>query len=151
MTLQNMTQLRKDLNYFLKDTSRFVFNDFNDFSKSFSKQELFLVSFGHQPFQGVKIKSSGIEKFFKKIIVTNGKKSLIIKQLITEFGGNGKVYFVDDRPDQLEDVLSEIDDVVAIRVKRGQGRYKDLACKNEKVKQVRSLKQAGKFIKKTKT
>lgn len=147
MTNVEMAQVKDDVRQFLKDTSRFVFADFGSFSKIFKKKQLILVSYGFQPFQGIKIRSSGVAKSFNRVVVTSGKKSLIIQNILARNSFNEKTFFIDDRPDQLADVMNSIGNVVPIRVRRRWGRFRDLESKQEGIVEVKTLKSAAKIIK----
>jgi len=146
ITSKNQDSLKSEVRKFLNNTAEFVFKDFFKFANNYKNKDLILLSYGKQPFQGLKIKSSGISKYFKRVIVTSGKKSSIVQSLIAENNYYGKIFFVDDRPDQLDEVIATIKDVIPIRVKRTQGRYKDLQTNHKRIHEVASLKNVASYI-----
>ena len=136
--------IRKELEVFLKDTGKYIFNDVENFLKKFEKKNLFIISYSKTDFQKNKIKNSGISKYFKKIIITDEKKFKVLKRIIdTEKIKEEEIFFLEDRVDYIAGVKNEIPWVKTILVRRPQGRYKDevLACCDFRIK---NLKEAGK-------
>jgi|GEM_PF-475201 len=129
---RSLEKVESRVEFFLKDLSRFVFEDFYFFVQKFSRAELFLVSFGDSVFQRKKIAASGVEKYFKKIFVTNGSKGKIIQKEVEKTpiektaNKKEKVIFIDDRIDQLEEVKRENSKIILIRMKRTEGRFGEL-------------------------
>lgn len=115
-------KLKEGINDFAKDTSIYIFSDVLDFLKNFSKKELFLLSYGETKFQNLKIKNSGITKYFSKIIVGDKLKAETIKNLIKNSDTN---YLLEDRVEQITDVEKKFPFVKTILLKRQEGRYKD--------------------------
>lgn len=123
----NVSSLEQELEFFLNDTSNYIFSDVEFFLKKFEKRELYLLSYSKTNFQKLKIKNSGIAKYFKKIIVTDDKKSKAILEIIKKKKNwkKEKTYFLDDRIEYLKDVKNKISHIKTIFIKRKEGRYKD--------------------------
>ena len=140
--------IRKELEAFLKNTRKYIFNDVENFLKKFEKKNLFIISYSKTDFQKNKIKNSGIPKYFKKIIITDEKKFKVLKRIIdTEKTKNEEIFFLEDRTDYIAGIKNEIPWVKTILMRRPQGRYKDevLACCDFRIK---NLKEAEKIINK---
>jgi len=138
--------IRKELEAFLKNTRKYIFNDVENFLKKFEKKNLFIISYSKTDFQKNKIKNSGISKYFKKIIITDEKKFKVLKRIIdTEKIKEEEIFFLEDRVDYIVGVKNEIPWVKTILMRRPQGRYKDevLACCDFRIK---NLKEAEKII-----
>jgi len=138
--------IRKELEVFLKDTGKYIFNDVENFLKKFEKKNLFIISYSKTDFQKNKIKNSGIPKYFKKIIITDEEKFKALKRIIdTEKTKNEEIFFLEDRTDYIAGIKNEIPWVKTILMRRPQGRYKDevLACCDFRIK---NLKEAEKII-----
>lgn len=140
--------LQKDINRFIKDTSRYVFSDTDDFLNSFRKKDLCLISFSKTKFQWFKIFKSGIAGNLKKIEIVDELKAKIIGKIIREekLAKSHDLYFIDDRAEQIRDVKMQFPQIKTILMKRKEGRYKDqknkycdFECSN--------FKQAKKVIK----
>ena len=148
VTGKDLSETKKELVKFLENTSRFVFRDFWKFATLLKDQNKILLSFGCLPFQGIKIESCGVTGEFDKVITTCGKKSRkIAKTLKTKKNGD-KIFFLDDRPEQLEDVRENIPNIFCIRIRRKSGRYFGLAMKKKyRVVEAPDLLAAANLIK----
>jgi FMN phosphatase YigB (HAD superfamily) len=144
---KQMPQLRQDINKFLKETRMYLFPDSLNFLKSFNKKELFLVSFGDARFQKMKIRSSGIQPFFQKVMITDKMKAKEIKKIQTISIKEEKLFFIDDRIDQIDAVKSNIPEITTFHLKRKQERYDDEKTKNVD-HSAKSLKKVQSLIKK---
>ncbi len=140
----NIAGIKKGVYDFVKNTSQYIFPDAADFLKSFPKKELFLLSYGETKFQKLKIKNSGIEKYFSKIIVGDGLKSEMISSSVKEKDEN---YLLEDRVAQITDGEKRFPFVKTILLKRKEGRYNDKKNKYCEF-EAKSLKQALKIINK---
>jgi FMN phosphatase YigB (HAD superfamily) len=137
-------QAKKDFDDLFKKLNQYIFDDFYDFVKKFEKKNLFLISFGNSYFQKKKIKSSGIEGYFKKIkIVEKNNKGSFIKKNTRK---GEQVFLIDDRPEQLEKAKNEISRLILIRMKRKDSRYNNLE-NNADVFEAEDLNEAEKIIK----
>lgn len=145
----NIKKLENDIAQFTKNTKKYVFKDFHGFIKQFRKEDLCLLSFPNIKFQKTKIKNSGISKYFKQSILTNGPKSSEIKKSIKKQGTKKteNIYFIDDRLRHIEDVKNEIPRVRTILLSREEGRHKHSDKGNFDYKAV-GLYEITKIIKK---
>lgn len=119
-------KLEKDINSFLKDLKKYVFQDAHDFVEFVGKDYLFLASYGHKNFQYQKVKNAGLEDSFNQIVVTHNKKSEIIQNIIKEENLKDEtLYFLDDRIRYIEEVRDVLPEIKTILMKRPEGRYDD--------------------------
>ena len=119
-------KIERDLNDFLNNTSKYIFNDVVLFLRQFKKEELFLVSYSKTEFQKNKIKNSRISEYFKKIIITNGKKSEEILKIIKKRKNyKEELFFIDDRADYILDVKKKVSEIKTFLVRRREGRHQN--------------------------
>ena len=76
------------------------------------KYELILISFGEKNFQRKKIKSSGLEKFFKKIIISS--QLYKISSFSRIFRKKAQIFFVEDNPSILKAIKKKFPKVITI-------------------------------------
>jgi len=62
-------KLENDFNILIKNTSKYIFGDTENFFRNVDKKNIFILSFGKNKFQEEKIINSGIGKYINKIIV----------------------------------------------------------------------------------
>lgn len=119
-------KLKKEAYEFVSDTSGYLFEDVDEFLQSFSKKDLFIVSFGCVDFLKIKIGNTGIGERVCEIVTTDKLKEHATKDLLErrkeEFKGE-KIFFLDDRIDHLRSVKSKFPQIIAILMKRPEGRY----------------------------
>lgn len=137
-------ELRKKVAEFIKDTRHYIFEDVWNFLNNFKKEELILVSLGNNEFQKSKIKNSGIEKKFEKVIVTDEMKSKVIKKFLKP---QEAFYFLDDRIEQVEDVKEALPQGITFFVKRPERRFQD-EKNNYCDFEIKNLNEALEIIKK---
>ncbi len=118
--------IESDINDLMSDLSGYVFEDVHRFIDYFDKKDLFLVSFGKCDFQERKVGGAGVGEFFSRIKVSNKEKIEFIKNVLGEGSENEKIFFIDDRSEQLLAAKNEIKNVILIRIKRKESRYKNL-------------------------
>lgn len=133
---------------FLKDVSGYVFDDVKDFFEFIGKENIYLISYGDEKFIKLKVSGAGILGYAAAIKVADGKKSDVIKKIIStkKILESEKIFFLDDRSEQIADVKREIPEIATIIVKRPEGRYddpKEECCNFE----ARNLQEAHKIIK----
>ncbi|MBT9169276.1 MAG: hypothetical protein DDT19_02632 [Syntrophomonadaceae bacterium] len=109
-----------------KNLRIYVFKDVEKFLKSFSKNDLYLLSYGDLNFQKQKIKGAGIFSYFKRIIVTNKSKAKIIKEIIKKdkLSKSEKIIFIDDKLQFIEEV-GLVKNITTIQLIRPQ--YKSIS------------------------
>lgn len=109
----------------------FVYPDFFDFVKNFNKDDLILLSFGIADFQKIKIKNSGVTSNFKKVIITDKDKIVGLRSILKESKLNNdkkkdekeKIFFVEDKADQINRVKEELPQIITLEMKRLRGGY----------------------------
>jgi hypothetical protein len=106
------------------------------------------VSFGEKEFQTKKVANSAIDKFIPNIIITDSSKAIEIRKILEDSKKqeNEKMYFLDDRTEQIEEIKKEFPEMITILVKRPEGRYQEMqkeACCDF---QVHNLKEAQEII-----
>ncbi len=135
---------------FISGMARYLFDDVSEFVKAFGKENIWVVSFGECDFQTKKVMNSGIEKYVSNIVVTENLKSKAIGKILEKKKEAilGKIFFLDDRLEQIKDVKEKFPKIHTILVKRPEGRYqemqKDECCDYE----AHNLLEAEKIIKK---
>lgn len=145
----NQKKLKKDLDKFMEDLSRYVFKDFYDLVKLFRKADLYLITFGHPKFQAKKINKSGIKKYFKKVIISRKDKVDDIIKIVKEekFLDSEEVVFVEDYPEQVVEAKKRSKRIRCFHMCRPEGRYSNLACEYKDF-EVTNLRETLKIIKK---
>ena len=142
--------LRKDLeNFFTKNTSRYVFADVFDFAASHKNDEMCVLTFGNKVFQEKKITNSKIREHIANIIITDKNKASALQKEIgkKKFLPEEKIFFIDDRTEQLRNVRQELPDIITIFIKRPEGRFQEMT-KNEYCDfEVHNLREAEEIIK----
>ncbi|QQS61549.1 MAG: HAD hydrolase-like protein [Candidatus Moraniibacteriota bacterium] len=118
-------KLRNAVEVFIHHCSRYIFSDVIPFLTFFQekKYQLFLVSLGISDFQKNKIKGSGIESFFRSILVGDIHKGYEIKSFLKE--EKDSAWFLDDRPEHIKNVKITNPFIKTIFVTRVEGRYKE--------------------------
>jgi len=100
----------------------FVHNDFFDFAKAFGKEELAMLSFGTTPSQRKKIDNSKIAPYFGEIIITSKSKEENFADIVQDHPGE-KIFFVEDKADQVDLVKKTTPQVIVMKIERPSGRY----------------------------
>lgn len=122
----NVEGVKKDLEGFMVDTNPYLFDDSIDFLKAFHDQDICIVSYGESHFQEMKIGECRVGRYCKKIRITDQLKSMVIEKLLEDENyDGGKVYFIEDRIEQIEDVKRKFPFVKTIFMRRSEGRYHD--------------------------
>lgn len=113
-------KIKEEMNFLFCRASDFVYPDFFDFANNFNKKDLILLSFGTADFQGMKIKNSGIALYFQEIIITEKDKVDDLKNILTKNKGE-KIFFIDDKIDQIDKVKEELPQIITMKIERPQG------------------------------
>lgn len=123
-------RLRSDIKKLIKKISKYIFPDVENFLRSFKKNSLYLVSYGDTRFQKNKIKNSGLKQYFEKIIIIDKLKASSIKKIIEKNKfRKEKMFFIDDRVEQIGDVKRKIPEIITIFMKRKESRHHDKKTK----------------------
>ena len=118
----------KETSLVTENSSNFVYPDFFDFAKNFNKKDLILLSFGTTDFQGMKIKNSGIIPYFQEIIITGKDKTDDLKNILIKNKGE-KIFFIDDKAEQIDKVKKRLPQIIAMKMERPQGGHIDTKSK----------------------
>ncbi|EKE16455.1 MAG: hypothetical protein ACD_11C00014G0002 [uncultured bacterium] len=141
-------KMKKELEAFMDDTADYLFEDSLDFMETFNAENIRIVSYGEEIFQARKIAGCGAGSRCDRVSVTEELKSEVIGKILKE--GNfkdEKIFFIEDRIEQIEDVKSKFPFVKTIFIRRPEGRYHDEPtqyCDFE----ASNLKEAEKIIRK---
>ncbi|HLN18696.1 MAG TPA: hypothetical protein VK255_00825 [Patescibacteria group bacterium] len=141
-------KLEKDLDVFLSDMKKYVFPDVYGFLSNFPKNDLFLITYGHVRFQKKKIRNSGINKFFRRTLVSKDNKINIVLESCRKYSFSPEredILLIDDRPEQIEKTEAIRKKIRTFRMCRPEGRYSDLLC-IDKDWEVKDLKEVQKII-----
>ncbi len=112
-------------------------------------KNVYLVSFGLPSFQNEKIIGSGINNLVSGCVVTKNLKAQAIGQVMEkmQISREEKIFFIDDRVQQIEDVKKVFPQVLTIFLCRQEGRYCDQ--KNEFCDfEIHNLQEAQEIISK---
>lgn len=143
----DIKKIEKDINKFIRNTRKYIFEDTYTFIRQFRKKDLNIFSFPKIKFQEAKIKNSGIKKYFNRSILTDEPKAKAIMELIKKDRINKKeaIYFIDDRLEHIEDVKKKIPKIIEILLTRREGRHKYSSKGNSDYKAI-NLNEVVKII-----
>jgi FMN phosphatase YigB (HAD superfamily) len=126
----DISGLQKEFYKLVSNSGKYIFKDVIEFLEKIKKDNLYIISYGKNNLQKLKIKNSGLEKYFDKISIINKNKSEAIPYL---FGkkkiADEEVYFFEDREKFIKDVKSKYPFIKTILMKRKEGRYRDRRTK----------------------
>ena len=117
----NKEKIKEEIRSFMDKSGKFVYSDFAGFAGNFGKENLILLSYGDANFQKEKIEKSGIASFFKEIIITRDKAKSF-KTIFQKYNAE-KIFFIDDKADQVNQIKKYFPQVVAIKIERPQGKH----------------------------
>ncbi len=108
-----------------EDISKFLFSDTFPFLEFLRKQgySAWVLSFGDNSYQMMKIQCSGIGDRVEGVIITQESKECALQQ--QGLTGNEKAYFFDDRVHFLEGAKKIFPALSTVLVSRPEGRYAD--------------------------
>lgn len=142
---QELTRL---VNEYIADMSAYVFDDVRDFVRRIGIENICVLSFGEKEFQTKKITNSKIGDFMQDIIVTEQSKSFEIEKFLNHnaIETDEKIFFLDDRAEQIRDVKEKFPQIVTMLIKRPEGRYQEMQKENCCDYEAHNLDEAGKII-----
>ncbi|MFC1663857.1 HAD family hydrolase [Patescibacteria group bacterium] len=147
----NPKKLEKLFKKAFSRSKHFLYSDVLPFfKKKKGSLDFILLSYGEDWFQREKIKTSKIEKYFKKIIITQDiDKVKPLKKILQD---KEKIVFIDDNPKALYEIKKTNDkkksnpEIITIRMNRGEGRYAK-SPNNSKIDfSIKSLKELEKIL-----
>lgn len=121
----NAKDIQSSLSSAAKKSKFFIFKDFVDFAENFEKKNLILLSRGANEFQKEKIRNSGIESFFGKIIITSKDKVDEISQIYAEYSKE-KIFFIDDKATEIDKVKKKFPQIITMKMERPMGKYVEI-------------------------
>ena len=140
-------KIKKELEAFMGDTGNYLFKDSLGFMETFDKADIRIVSYGEENFQARKIAGCGAGSRCDRVFITEELKSEIIGKILEDGDfKDDKIFFIEDRIEQIEDVKSRFPFVKTIFMRRPEGRYRDEPTKYCDF-EVENLKEAEKIIK----
>jgi len=119
------SDLKKQYEKILRKAPQYLYSDTVWFLRKWEKKaNLVLLSYGEEKFQGDKIKDSRIEKYFQKNVKITGD-IYKIKPFKKLFQKKEKLIFIEDNPTALSKTKKNFPNVIAIRINRGEGKYRE--------------------------
>ncbi|MFH1049038.1 MAG: hypothetical protein V1732_05245 [Patescibacteria group bacterium] len=118
-------KIKEKINLILFNTDKFIYSDFFDFISGFEKNDLILLSFGEINFQRTKIENSKIASFFVEVMITVKNKVENLK-LISKKHKNDKIFFIDDKAEQIDMVKKNLPQIITFKMERSQGEHVDV-------------------------
>lgn len=115
-------RLKQSLERVLGMADRFLYPDVSAFLERTKKfHQFFIVSCGEKNFQKQKINCSGIEKYFRKVFITQADHKTFSLKKILKDGSNG--IFIDDIPLNLSMAKKTFPKLITVRIKRRNGQH----------------------------
>lgn len=100
----------------------FVYRDFFDFCKNFSRENMILLSTGEKDFQMNKIKGSKVIPYFSEVIVISREKSEKLKVISKKYPGEDMI-FVDDKAREIDRAKKLLPGLITLKMERPDGRH----------------------------
>lgn len=127
-------EILNEINNHFKKANDYNYNDIDNFLVSIKKKgnRLVLLTYGNYLYQDLKIKNSGLAKYFDEIIITEKEKDT----LELDFK-NG--IFIDDNPTVISKLLLK-NPYKIIRIKRKNNRYSNIVINNMLVSEYENFK-----------
>jgi FMN phosphatase YigB (HAD superfamily) len=137
-------KIKSKIDALIKNSKKFVYEDFFDFVRGFEKKDLILVSVGLKEIQMGKIENSGIVPFLSRVSIPKKYKSDEI-DLVSKKYPSEKIFFIDDKAKQIDEAKRRLPQIVAIKMERPTGRH--VALKSELADfTVKNLSEAKEII-----
>lgn len=118
-------KIKEEMNILFGRASDFVYSDFFSFINNFNKKDLILLSFGTTDFQGMKIENSGIASYFQEVIITQEDKTKNLKNILQQSqddkNEDERIFFIDDKAEQIDKVKKELPQIITMKMERPQG------------------------------
>lgn len=127
-TKNNYKDLEKSYNQVINNAHKYLYADTFNFLKNLKKQKytLYLLTFGNPRYHKIKIKSAGIDKYFKKIFYTAKDKF----QVSDKIPGVDEAIFINDNPNEIVSLKKIHPNARFIQIKRSNGKNFALKLKN---------------------
>lgn len=121
-------EVKKNILSFFKDISRYCFEGTEDFLKRLNRNDIYLLTFGDEKFQLLKVRESGLEKYFQDVIATEGNKLDEIERIVKRdgFSSGETIVFADNRCGHFVGMRER--GIVTIHLKRDTDKYSQDPC-----------------------
>lgn len=116
-------QTRRRIEKLLASADAFVYPDFFTFAQLFAKEDLKMLSFGTTDFQRDKIENAAVVPFFGELVITSESKEIAFAEIVKEHSRE-KIFFVEDKADQVDKVKELFPAVVTFKIERSNGRHR---------------------------
>ena len=113
-------KVNTEIDSIISKSRNFVYPDFFDFVSGFDKKDLILLSFGTTDFQSIKIKNSGIVSYFEEAIITSNDKAIDLEKIYNK-DKKKKIFFIEDKGEQIDKVKEKLPQIIAMKMERPQG------------------------------
>lgn len=113
---------------FFANLTKYVFEGTEEFLQSLPKEDLYLLTYGEQAFQNLKVDGSGLRKYFYEVIVTQGNKPEEIERIIKRdhFLPQERVIFGDNRCGHFTGAKER--GIITVHLKRPTDKYSNDSC-----------------------
>ncbi len=120
---------KKSARAFFVNLKQYLFEGTEDFLKTLPKDDLYLLTFGEEKFQNLKVDGSGLRGFFREVIVVQGDKpEEIIRVAKREhFPENEIIVFADNRCGHFTGAKEH--GIITIHLKRPTDKYSKEPCR----------------------
>ncbi len=147
VTKQNIDerQFLQEMEIFLEDLEKYVFEDFYEFANNFDKKNLIILSYGDSDFQSQKISGSGVKQFFEDAIITQGDKTKEIEKYMQKYCGRDSAcvpVIIDDKFGYFESAKNSQLNIKTIHNVRGGELCDDSKNCDKHVKTLREIKKS---------
>ncbi|MEI8096484.1 MAG: HAD hydrolase-like protein [Candidatus Moraniibacteriota bacterium] len=120
--------VKADTRAFFADLTKYVFEGTEEFLESLPKEDVYLLTYGEQGFQDLKVNGSGLKKYFHEVIVTQGNKPEEIERIAKRdhFLPQEKVVFGDNRCGHFSGAKER--GIITVHLKRETDKYSKDPC-----------------------
>ncbi len=124
----DVDEVLRQMKLFLADTRRYLYTGVEDFLRTLKKADSFLLTYGDDEFQMMKVRGAGIEGFFQEVFVTQGSKIEEIAKLRNELGisSDEMIVFCDNRCEYFTGAKEA--GLITIHLKRPEDKASDNPC-----------------------
>lgn len=115
---------------FFIDLKKYIFDGTEQLLGHLSKEDIYLLTYGDNNFQNLKVDGSGLRKFFHQVIVTQGNKSEEIERVAKKdnFLTNETIIFCDNRCGHFTGAKES--GIITIHLKRPTDKYSQEPCED---------------------
>lgn len=124
----DLDEVLRKMKLFLADTRRYLYPGAEDFLQKVRKEGVFLLTYGDDDFQMMKVRGAGIEEFFQGVFVTQGSKIEEIVRLRNELSisSDETIVFCDNRCEYFTGAKEA--GLITIHLKRPEDKASNNSC-----------------------